>query len=191
MAKTTRQGGASNAAAGAVLERRGLILADTDGVIDGDLRVTGDLIVEGTLDGGPGPTTEGLWVEGTSDQGFTVDTLNIDLVAGLAVTIPAVAEPAWVEALIAFRHSVTSAVGNAILCRTDPAPTTILNALGMGFACVTTIGFQTNCLVWCRIAPNTPCTVQLYVAGTAGTLTVLGQTYAPQRIRWQRMGVGS
>lgn len=180
MGKISQAGGAS--IAGGAAPEGNLVFPDQSWTLDGDLSVTGNLTVAGVSTAGPAPSTEIAYAEITANQAFTVDALNIDLVSGMAVTIPDVDVPVYVQALIGVTHSVASAVSNAVLCKTDPAPTTILNALAMGFTCTTTAGNQSNCAVMARIPANTPCTVQLYVAGTGGTLTVLGQTYAPSKI---------
>jgi hypothetical protein len=181
MPKTSVTGGSTNAANGAAI-RKQLVFPDQDSTFDGDVRITGGLTVVGTSTVGPAPSTEIAYAQITADQAFTVDALNIDLVSGLAVTVPDLAVPVYVHALISAKHSATSAVVNAVLCKTSPAPSTILDALAMGFACCTTIGNQANCAVVARLAAHSPCTVQLYAAGTAGTMTVLGQTYAPSKI---------
>jgi hypothetical protein len=180
MPKISREGGAT--VAGGSAPEGYLTLPDQNLILDGDLQVNGNFTVGGTSSTGPAASTEVDYAEITANQAFTVDALNIDLVSGLAVTIPDLAVPVYVHGLISTTHSVASAVGNAVLCKTDPAPSTILNALAMGFVCHTTAGNQANCAVVARLPANTPCTVQLYVAGTGGTLTVLGQTYAPAKI---------
>lgn len=115
----------------------------------------------------------------TSQTGIVIDSLNIDLLTGYSGTVPDLNVPVVVMGLIPVSHSVANVELNPVICKTSPAPTTILDSLAMGFQNTTTIGRKGNCLVWVVLEPNTPCTVQLYLSGTGGTAAVPVQTYAP------------
>lgn len=129
------------------------------------------------------PTSEVAYAQITADlAGMTIDALNIDLVTGLAVTIPSIARPVYVFANVTVHHSVANAVIQPLLCKTSPAPATILDALGIGFLPLTTAGAKGQAFVMARIPASTPCTVQFYLSGTAGTATVTAQSYYPSKI---------
>jgi hypothetical protein len=133
----------------------------------------------------PAATQEIAYAEITADiTGIVVDALNIDLLSGLSVTIPNIAAVVYVQAMITTSSSVANAVMAAVLCKTSPTPTTILDTVGqMGFAsCNATIGSKTTSIPFARIPANTPCTIQVYLSG-AGTAAVHAQTYNRTHVR--------
>lgn len=115
--------------------------------------------------------------------GITIDALNIDLLAGLAVDIPDLDVAVEIEARIAVSHSVANATVHAVLCKTSPTPTTILNSIGQyGFVALSAIGSKGISIAKARLPAHTPCTVQCYIAGTSGTAAVSAQVYSPCEI---------
>jgi hypothetical protein len=124
------------------------------------------------------PTAEGQFVAISADiAAVAVDTLNIDLISGAAVTVTDVPRPTYVFAYITVHHSVANAVIQPLLAKTVPAPTTILDSINIGFLPLTTIGSKGKALVIGRIPANTPCTVQFYLSGTGGNATITAQNY--------------
>lgn len=133
----------------------------------------------------PAASQEVAYAEITADiTGIVVDSLNIDLLSGLSVTIPNIAAVVYVQAMITVSSTSTNAVMAATLCKTSPTPTTILDTVGMmGFtACNATASSKSTSMPFARIPANTPCTIQCYLSG-AGTATVHAQTYNRTHIR--------
>jgi hypothetical protein len=111
--------------------------------------------------------------------GIVIDTLNIDLISGLAVDIPDLDVAVKLEASLAVSHSVANATINAALCFTSPTPTTILNSIGQfGFCALSAIGSKGLSRPTAFLPAHTPCTVQAYLAGTGGTAAISAQLYS-------------
>lgn len=178
MAKTTRQGGASNAAAGAVVPRQELNLADTDGVIDGNLRITGNLVVDGTTTAGPAPSTEQNYTQIAADiTSIVIDTLNLDAVTGINWTVPNVSVPTYLQAMMTVSHSVASA--NVIGGIGLSSATIVTQLLGATFTNLGVIGTKGTVFPLVRVPANTPGVYQLFICGDAGTAAVRAAAYFP------------
>jgi hypothetical protein len=185
MPKISREGGAT--VAGGSAPEGYLTLPDQNLILDGDLQVNGNFTVGGTSSTGPAPAVEGDYVSRQTNFGpATIAALTLVTVTGWQVEVPDLDTVVYVYAECIVSHSVANAEVALVLCKTVPAPATILDAIGTKYVCLNaTAGRKSTAAARARLAPNTPCTVQAYLAGTAGDATITAASYAEAPIWYE------
>lgn len=176
MPKTGRFDGPSNGTF--PQERHFIDRFPADVGIEGDLILDGNLYVRGVSSTGPAASTEIAYAQITANTAvITIDTFNLDVIPGLAITIPSLAVPVYIRAQAIASHNVASptiSLGIGL-----SSATLITNCIGIGNTVLGPVGTSGTMIAFARIAPASPGTYQAFVLGDAGNVTIKAAAYFP------------